>query len=362
MHKARCSGSVFTYIVVICLLIVIFCSTRKFYHIKVSNDGLMMASNTKIKEFGPIACNVTLMGQFNSKSKHISTWINIWSKHIKDIVIATPEGTSIEAQTCRGLRCRIMFFKDDRGRLSPYSNILRVLKEDNSVNSLLYVHDDLLITGSTLRRIIGRHEWISTMNLSALLSDIKYNYRNSDSESDNIITLYRNGTSFARDRNWNVDTWGWWGWDPIPWAKNIKCCRNKFMDMFNDTVVEPYLQKSKEDDEDFINVSIGQADMLYLNLQSSEQRLWLINIFELFEKHSMMVECAIPTAVFWMKTRFGIEVHNANLCTAWDGLRDKPGQMIKRCNNKGIYDAFHPVKMGLSSGSWNDYFNAIIKR
>ena len=61
----------------------------------------MKVSNVeKRKEFGPKVRNATLMGQFNSKSKHISSWINIWSKHIKDIVIATPEGTPIDAGTC----------------------------------------------------------------------------------------------------------------------------------------------------------------------------------------------------------------------------------------------------------------------
>ena len=134
-------------------------------------------------------------------------------------------------------------------------------------------------------------------------------------------------------------------------------CRNAFMKMFNDTVVKPYIAQTNAD-ESFINVRIGQSDMLYLTLITPEQRLWFINILELFAKHSLFLECAIPTAVRWMKTRFEIDVYNANLCTDWGNLRSAPNQMIEKCINEGNYDAFHPIKIGLE-GNWAAYFNYI---
>ena len=304
----------------------------------VSHDGLMIneikvnqmksSQSNERKTF----CDVTLMGQFNYISKNISSWSNNWSNHIKDIVVATPEGTPIEEDTFGS----IMFYQQDSGITSPYSNILRVLKERNNINCLLYVHDDLLITGSTLCKI-GRQGWISTVYIES-----------SQLESDNIITLYRNGTSFAHG-NWNLDHWGHWS-----------ACRNTFLAMFNDTVVEHYVEKSNTDEE-FINVRIGPSDMLYLSLWTTEQRLWLLNIFELFTKHSLHLECAVPTAVFWMKRRFKIKVHNANLCTDWGGLRSNPGQLIENCNNECSYDVFHPIKIGVV-GNWTEYFNYLINR
>ena len=93
-----------------------------------------------------------------------------------------------------------------------------------------------------------------------------------------------------------------------------------------------YIVKS-DTDEHFINVRIGQADMLYLSTLSSEQRAWLLDIFELFTKHSLFLECAVPTAVFWMKIRFEIEVYNAKLCTDLGGLTGDPGKLIEKCNN-----------------------------
>ena len=297
-----------------------------------SYDGFMVASNKQQRRPRTMPFNeVTLMGQFNYISKNVSNWSNIWSDHIRDIVIATPEGTPVE----NGTLGRPMFYKQDGGHTSPYINILKVLKENNSVNRLLYVHDDLLLTKSTLRRI-GRQAWISTLYIQP-----------SGSESDTIITLYRNGTSYKHDSSLFLDNWMWW-----------PGCRNAFMKMFNDTVVKPYIQKSNTD-EDFINVRFGASDMLYLTLMTPEQRLWFIYILELFKKHSLFLECAVPTAVYWMKTRFKIDVYNANLCTDWGDLRTAPDQMIEKCINEGNYDAFHPVKIG-REGNWSAYFNYII--
>ena len=102
--------------------------------------------------------------------------------------------------------------------------------------------------------------------------------------------------------------------------------------------------------------------MLYLTLLNLEQRIQLVNILELFSKHSLFLECAIPTAVFWMKRRFEIEVYNANLCTDWGSLRGRPGPLIEHCNNEGsTYDAYHPIKIGRTD-NWRDYFKAIIKQ
>ena len=191
----------------ICILILIVYLTLNNGHIMVFLNKLMVGSKEKQKDkVGPF-CNVTLMGQFNYISKNISSWSTIWSEHIKDIVIATPESTPIDNQTYG----KVIFYNEDRGLTSPYSNILKLLKERKSINCLLYVHDDLLVTGSVLRRL-GRREWISTANV----------------ESHQLIRLYRNGSAFAHG-NHKLDQWPWW-----------PGCRSAFINMFNDKEVEPY--------------------------------------------------------------------------------------------------------------------------
>ena len=310
-------------------LMALYYLTINIYPMVASDNSFILISQQEQKKEQGRICDVTLMGQFNYISKNISRWSHDWSDHINDIVIAAPEGTHIEDGTIG----RPMFYKKDNGLVSPYSNILRVLEENKTVKCLLYVHDDLLITGSTLNRL-GRDEWVSTVHKNG-------------KESGDIITVYRNGTSFAHG-HWNLSNWYWW-----------TGCRNKFIEMFNDTVVKPYLQKNKTE-EDFINVSMGPADMLFLSLLNSEQRAWLLDIFRLFSKHSLFLECAIPNAVFWMKSRFRIKVYNAELCTDWGGLRASPGKLIEKCKNEGNHDVFHPIKIG-KVGNWSDYFNDIIK-
>ena len=186
MYIASCSFQGYFYFVSICFLICGFYLWTNIYHMMVSYDGFMVGSYEQQRRPRPWPFyEVTLMGQFNYISKNVSSWSNIWSEHINDIVIATPEGTPIE----KGTFGRPMFYKQDSGHTSPYTNILRVLKENNGINRLLYVQDDLLITKSTLRRI-GRPGWISTIYIE-----------DTDLESDHLITLYRNGTSFKHDNS-----------------------------------------------------------------------------------------------------------------------------------------------------------------
>ena len=119
------------------------------------DDGSMLISHQEREKENRRFCDVTLMGQFNYISENISRWTHNWSDYFNDIVIATPEGTHIEKDTI-GLP---IFYKQDNGIISPYSNILRVLNERKNVKCLLYVHDDLLLTGSALNRL-GRQEWV----------------------------------------------------------------------------------------------------------------------------------------------------------------------------------------------------------
>ena len=158
---SRKSSSFSAYIYIVCTFILVFIVylTLNNGNIMVFVDKLIVESKVQHQNKVAPFCNVTLMGQFNYVSKNISSWSTIWSEHIQDIVIATPKGTPIVNYTYG----KIMFYNEDRGRTSPYKNIFKVLKQRDNINCLLYVHDDLLVTGSILRRL-GRHQWISTVH------------------------------------------------------------------------------------------------------------------------------------------------------------------------------------------------------
>lgn len=98
-----------------------------------------------------------LMGQFNYPSRHTGWWSRIWSKTQKftDIFIAIPNQTVTGNKNC----LNFMTYKPDKGFVSPYFNLGQLLQMNPSVRKVLYVHDDLLMTGSALQEI-GGTKWI----------------------------------------------------------------------------------------------------------------------------------------------------------------------------------------------------------
>ena len=121
-----------------------------------------------------------------------------------------------------------------------------------------------------------------------------------------------------------------------------------------------------------MNITTGQADMLYAFFPTFEIKHSFLDILELFAENNLFLECAIPTAVLMMKERFGIEFYNTALCTNWVHLRNKPKLMIEQCskemNNLRInrifghriqkYGVYHPIKISFNS-DWTQIFEQL---
>ena len=313
------------------VIIIFFINTgmRTFANCNYQNPKIYITTSrvTTVKKIEP-TCNTTLMGQFNYISSNISVWNRMWSKQIKDIVIATPIDTPIQNLTLS----QYMFYQGDRGTHSPYSNMAKVIKENKNICGLLYVHDDLLITGSIFHRL-GGNEWISTVG-------------NPDHQN---IRVYQNGTFFSNNSKIMNNRWVHW-----------KGCHRKFMKMFRDERLESYLRISEHGNV-FLQVRTGQSDMLYAFLPSSEQTNAFLELLDLFTQYKVYLECAIPTAMSLMQERFGIKTHNAPLCTDWSDLRRKPNKMIEKCLKNGdSYEIFHPVKIS-QVPNWTQYFDNFMR-
>ena len=106
------------------------------------------------------------MGQFNYFSTNITTWIDAWSKVIdrKNIVIAAP--CPIPERCTYDVRqypiitpSHYAFYLFDYGNVSPYANMIRVIREIENLDGILYFHDDLLLHFYLFEKIGGR-EWI----------------------------------------------------------------------------------------------------------------------------------------------------------------------------------------------------------
>ena len=111
----------------------------------------------------------TLIGQFNYPSKFYSKWSEIWSKFTKDIVMSIPENITHPNYNTVGKRIfgRFVKYQGDKGYTSPYMNMARVIRENNHSMGYLYIHDDMMISGSIFKKL-GGSEWIMAKDHSYL--------------------------------------------------------------------------------------------------------------------------------------------------------------------------------------------------
>ena len=290
------------------------------------------SSTTKLRPDIDRFSDIVLMGQFNYINNNISTWSDTWSQFFKNIVIAAPQDTPKQELKLGNY----MFYESDKGYFSPYVNMARVIKENEGIRGLLYVHDDLLISGSILRKI-GGTEWILT----------DYD------KSDNLIKVYQNGSFISNNRQifsghkYFRKAWPAW-----------KQCHGNLTNMFDDQRITPYLSEPKSANP-YLTARFGPSDMLYTFFSSTEHKNAYLEIMDMFTEHDLFLECAIPTAVSMMNERFGIKVHSAVLCTDWHNLRGN-AKMIKKCVKEGRYEVFHPIKIS-QHRNWRNYFDYLIK-
>ena len=145
----------------------------------------------------------------------------------------------------------------------------------------------------------------------------------------------------------NAPTW-WSFWND---------CFTAFTKMFTDERLKPYLHKTSNQTS-YINITWGQSDMLYAFLPDFDQKNSFLSLLDMFAENELFLECAIPTALSMMHERFGINLHNALLCTDWGDQRDKGSkEMIDNClKDEKHYEAYHPVKLSYNE-NWTQYFD-----
>lgn len=282
--------------------------------------------NPKLRPYSDLCRDKCVLGQFNYPSNNVSTWKRSWSKFVNPnkIIIAAPEAQN-ENPHFDPSQTKYLLYKSDYGHVSPYINIANVLRDNDDEVRILYVHDDMLLTASVLKKIGGR-EWLATDVITE-----KY-------------AIYENSTSESVE---NAPTW-WGHWQG---------CLVAFLKMFKDQRLKPYKHKSS-DQNSFINVKQGASDMLYAYLPREYKRPFL-NLLDLFAEHNLFLECAIPTAVSMMQEKFSIRLQNIPLCTDWGQLRNKPKEMIEKCTKEDlVHEAYHPIKIS-SNRDWPKYFDDI---
>lgn len=306
-----------------------------------SEHEISSLNNKKIRNRNSV---VILLGQFNYIFDELFLWNEKWRQTNKftKTILAIPKRKKKLNQN-ESLYQKI-YHRPDDGYVSPYANIARVIKEHKNPNlSILYVHDDLMVTGSLLEKI-GGNEWIVEDDFEG---------KTNKNESGVLIKLYENRNFIIYKKLLQTLDWR---------MIVIDECIDTFLKIFHDPRLKFYKQTDK-DGSSYLNFKYGQADMLYLIVESDKQRNEILKILDLFRENKLFLECAIPTMVHMMQQRFGIKVYNAPLCTSWNysGTRNNPKQMIENClrNENFEFEVFHPVKMSQSIESWKQHFNQL---
>ena len=336
------------------------------YHneINVQQNSQNCAKFNSIPNYGDRLNDTFLMGQFNYFSNHTSVWTKKWSdtKTFDGIIVAMPKSEILIGNDS------VLFlpYPKENGFVSPYTNIGKVIRKNNNIGGLLYVHDDLMITKSILKMVRGS-AWIisdehqmkggrkDANQIIRLYENVEF-YLNSTRKniSGEMIRLYDNGTIFVnKSMSKQISFLRW----PM--------CKNSFLSMYSDPRLDPYRKDSVKNGRYLksIDLKFGQSDMLYMSIDSKVKRDAILELIDLFSEHKLFLDCAIATLVSMTRQRFNIEVYDAPLCTSWSygNVRNDPKLMVQECiTRKDVkFEIFHPIKIGRFS-NWTHYFDAFL--
>ena len=290
----------------------------------------------------------TLMGFFHynkfgkfihSMGKYIPTWSEIWSRVFSqnNIEIVVPTGTNISNNNALSGNLRFYYPKDmlhpiknrlpanleiyTAGFVITMTHITRIVKEVlHEKGSLVHINDDVIISKSLLR-IIGGKQWITTANLQETRK------------------LYENGTIPGA----RIDR-------PCPY------CKTGFSALFHDPRLKQY-QKQTGDNRTYLDIvpQYTVSDFFYFSFHDRNATKAFLTLLDTFVEHKLFFEWAIPTALLLTQQKYGIEIHNANLCVT-SGTDKEYFRLGGLVPNKAC-EVFHSIKMGkVGEAGWKRYF------
>lgn len=273
---------------------------------------------------------IMVMGQFNMPMdlKMVDRWMGQWAQvyPADNIVAFLPTGTNLEQNKDSRKR---MYIEPGSGMgyVSPYLNLARfamelVNKEGNTATGILYVHDDMVVTSSFLRRIETQpRSWY-------------------------IAPYAGNSTGWALYDTGPIN-------GPTDWP-NFELCRAPYENVSKDARMSRFWLRDGKTNK--IPLTNGQSDMMYLSLHDKKAVKMFAELAEIFGDHKVFLECALPTIFELVGQRPGVSMEIANLCTSWDNNRSFPSSWPCSQNSDGV-ELFHPVK--ISSGNFEPWFESM---
>ena len=320
------------------------CPGNEKQYTEIPVDEVKPIDHTILLGFYPY--NIGKLSNFNifkkDMGKYMPTWTRIWSRVFSQgsIKILAPTGINISDKNTLAGNLRLYYPKDflpkpikkglpaneDRhksGFITIPIQIAKAVREILHENgSLVFIHDDLMITKSLLKRIGGK-QWIT-------YADFRRFRRK----------LYEDGT--------------------LPGGRfDIPCpyCKEGFTNLFHDPRLKQY-QKQTEDNRkylDFVPVA-AQSDFFYFSFHDPKATKAFLTLLDTFVDHKLFFEWALPTAVLLIQEKFGIEVYHPTFC-ATGGTENNIFHTPKLNSKTNTCEVLHPMKMGLlGEAGWERFF------
>jgi hypothetical protein len=315
--------------------------------------------------------HTVVMGQFNYDESIDSVvfWHAQWKQYFQHVVVAGPFSKDIVNKLQSIYNITVFAGRADRGFSSPMENMNTVmqhyfnLKQQQmemdgdfvsveSVEGVLYIHDDALVNITELRPWLGSS---TTIIASADTSNPRVGWNNNITRMREVAkhsySIMSNGTVAKMDGYHTnnsselVDTikpWPWWA-ECIPeWGK---------------VTMDPGSHAFREPDGSFLIPPpfYGAADFLYVPLRFTQPYSQLAT---LLMKHNVFLECGFPKLVDHLRGNHNATVVSVPLCTTFSESRGKM-DMIKGCAEP--LTVVHPLKLGrLGQQQWIIAFDHVV--
>ncbi|CAD7971537.1 unnamed protein product [Amoebophrya sp. A25] len=234
-------------------------------------------------------------------------------------------------------------YQSDRGYVSPYRNLAKVIAKSPKSKRFLYVHDDALLVRSVQFGEPNKGQPAVDGFFVGSFSLVP------------TARLHSNGTTQAH----HMDRWPFRDGRPV-WAWWDGCVRSLASVLRDKGFLELFASRlgsfgSSDVSSSgvghsasiYLDIFLGQADMLFAELRGEKLRSDFLSFLQLLARSGVFLECAIPTAIGFVQRLHKIEHVQVKLCTSWAADRGTEA-MLDNCPQEAR--AYHPYKVGTASG------------
>lgn len=305
---------------------------------------------------------LVVMGQFNyaMDPSNVVWWVQKWRQVVNKVVVRGPWNQK-QLSTMKEMGIACFYSQDDHGFVSPIKNLMLTLEEfedDDTVDGVLYIHDDALVS---MKHLIDANIFPSQDSIivskegSSCFQDLRQPSAITSWNTKNAYYILPGG-EYRDLKGANFSTWQDLRKHSLRDWPHWKLCLPQTASVFSDSRSLPF---KDEIDGSMLIPTVAQSDFLYIPKKFGKT---FIETAQVFVDYGVFLECAVPTIVDILRHFHNASISTANLCTEWIGLKRGTLAMVNGCLNNRVaaYRLFHPFKLKVHGlKKWGEVFDAV---